>query len=281
VLPNAAKARPEAARPHFDRIVPTLDFFAYRGTIRAYNPSMALRMKLSPALFTRALPLLLGLALALPARAEQQFTARYSHSADNALTLGSAAGGEVGVDAGVIEWRSSAVLTESTKLNYGLGWSGYHFSRSAIMAVPESLQEFSVTLGASHRLNPRWLLIGSVSPGLYGDLEGSTSDAFNAPALFLANFLQSRELAWSFGLRADAFADKPVLPFVGVNWRFAPRWEFNLGFPRAGLSYELSGAVKLGLGATVQGGSVRHGGPATRRHVSRLPRNPRWPERGL
>jgi hypothetical protein len=198
---------------------------------------------------------LAGAALALPARADEQVIARYSHSADNPLLLANTPGGEVGVDAAFFDWRSSAALTEATKFNYGLSWSGYAFSRFGPMAVPEKLQEISLALGATHRLNPQWLLIASVQPGLYGDLEGGSHEAFNAPVMFLATWRQSRELAWSFGLRADPFADKPVLPFVGVNWRFAPQWEFTIGFPRAGFSYEVSPALMLGLGLTVQGGS--------------------------
>jgi hypothetical protein len=199
--------------------------------------------------------LVLAAAFVLPGRADEQITARYSRSANNSLLLGPAAAGEVGVDAAFFDWRSSVALTEATKLNYGLAWAGYHFSRSGPLAVPERLQEISLSLGATHRAGPKWLLIASLQPGLYGDLEGGSHDAFNVPAVFLATYLQSRELAWSFGLRADPFADKPVLPFVGVNWRFAPRGEFTLGFPRAGFGYEVSPALKLGLGATVQGGS--------------------------
>jgi hypothetical protein len=213
------------------------------------------RMKIPRCFCHFSSTLLLAAALALPARADEQVTVRYSHSADNPLMLGSTPGGEVGVDAAFFDWRSSAALTEATKLNYGVSWSGYDFSRSGPMAVPEKLQEISLAIGATHRLSPQWLLIASVQPGLYGDLEGGSHEAFNAPVMFLATWLQSRELAWSFGLRADPFADKPVLPFIGVNWRFAPQWEFTIGFPRAGFGYEVSPALKLGLGLTVQGGS--------------------------
>jgi hypothetical protein len=198
---------------------------------------------------------LLLAALALPGRSEGQISARYSRSAGNPLLLGPAPAGEVGVNAAFVDWRGSVAATEATKLNYGLSWSAYDFSRSGPMAVPETLREISLMLGATHRLGPQWLLIASLQPGLYGDLEDGKHEAFNVPAVFLATYLQSRELAWSFGLRADPFADKPLLPFVGVNWRFAPRWEFTLGFPRAGFGYELGPALKLGLGVTVQGGS--------------------------
>ncbi len=131
------------------------------------------------------------------------------------------------------------------------------------MAVPESLHEISLALGGTHRLSQQWLLIAGAQPGFYGDSQGDSLDGFNAPALFLANYARSSNLVWSFGLRVDAFADKPAIPFIGINWKFAPDWEFNLGLPRAGFSYEYSPVIKLGLGVTLQGGSY---------HIARDPR---------
>lgn len=143
-------------------------------------------MKFPPCFCRFSSPLFMAAALALPVRADEQLTARYSHSADNPLMLGSAPGGEVGVNAAFLDWRSSTALTEATKLNYGLSWSFYDFARSGPMAVPEKLQEISLALGATHRPSPQWLLIASVSPGLYGDLAGGSHEAFNAPVMLLA-----------------------------------------------------------------------------------------------
>jgi len=213
-----------------------------------------------PALF---LAVAAATALAASPAPDDRVSVRYSHSADNTLELGSAPGGEVGVHAAMLDWGSSLPINSSTRLNYGLGWSLFDFDRSGPMAVPDKLQKISLSLGASHRLNAQWLLLASVQPGLYGDLEGGSRDAFNATGLFLANYARSRELVWSFGLRADPFADKPVIPIVGVNWRFAPNWEFTVGFPRVGFGYEATPALKLGLGLSAQGGSF---------HVGRDPR---------
>ncbi len=193
--------------------------------------------------------------LAWPARADEQVSARYSHSADNALQQGRSPAGTTGVEAFFLDWRSSTPVSEAANVNYGLAWSRYDFSREGPLAVPEKLQELSVRLGASYRLDSRWLLVGSLQPGFYGDFDGVRNEAFNVPVLLLANYLHSRALTWSIGLRADPFADNPVLPIAGVNWRFAPQWEFTVGFPRAGVSYALTPALKLSLGATVQGGS--------------------------
>lgn len=210
------------------------------------------------------------LLLALPAaRAQPQAPARataavqFSWSADSGLTRAGAPAGEVGVRGLAASWRASAALSAATRLSYGLNWESFDFDRTGAPAVPATLREASVVLGASHRLNESWLLTGTVRPGLYGDDEGGGGDAFNAPLLLLATWVRSPELAWAFGLRADWFSERAVIPFVGVNWKFAPGWEFNLGMPRAGLSYEAGEALKLTLGASLQGGNY---------HVTRDPR---------
>lgn len=223
---------------------------------------MTTRPRASARLLLAALLSSASLAYAQPGDGDQ-VSVRYSHSADNALQAGSLPGGEVGVSAGFLEWRSSRGLTEATRLTYGVSWAGYDFQRSGPMAVPDRLQEIALDLGVLHRVNQQWIVIAAVQPGLYGDLEGGSSDAFNAPVMLLANFAQSRDLVWSFGLRADAFGENPVLPFLGVNWKFAPGWEFTIGYPRVGFGYEATPALKLGFGLTAQGGSF---------HVARDPR---------
>jgi hypothetical protein len=190
-------------------------------------------------------------------------TVGYSQSARGDITRGSAPAGEVGVSAFTGNWRSSAALTATTRLSFGVNWEHFDFDRTAAGAVPDTLQEVSVTLGASHRLSQAWLVTGTVRPGLYGDLEGGRNDAFNAPLLLLATWVRSPELAWAFGLRADWFSERAVIPFVGVNWKFAPGWEFALGLPRTGLTYDAGERLKLSLGASVQGGNF---------HVGRDPR---------
>lgn len=190
-------------------------------------------------------------------------TAQFSLSAEGALTRAGAPAGEAGVNAFTVNWRSTVPLSAATRLVYGLNGERFDFDRAAVVAVPDTLQEVSVVLGASHRLNPQWMLSGTIRPGLYGDSEGNSGDAFNAPLLLLATWRRSPELAWAFGLRVDGFSERAVVPLVGVNWKFAPAWEFVLGVPRAGVSYAAGDALMLTLGVSMQGGNY---------HVGRDPR---------
>jgi hypothetical protein len=212
--------------------------------------------------------LLLGLTLA-PLSAQRQAAGgsnvrvHYSGSAGSDLTRAGAAAGEVEVRALGATWRSTAALSPATQVEFGVNWESFDFDRSALNGVPDTLQEASIVLGLAHRAGSAWRITATARPGFYGDDEGMEGDAFNVPLLLLALWRQSPELAWAFGLRADWLSERAVIPLVGVNWRFAPDWEFVLGMPKAGVSYQANDALKLTLGASVQGGNF---------HVARDPR---------
>lgn len=218
----------------------------------------------------RLTPLLLVLAALTPiVRAQPQaavgssVNVQYSGTAGNDVTLGGGGAGEIEVRALLASWRTPVALGPATQLELGVNWESFDFDRTALSGVPRTLQETSLILGAVHRVGPAWRLAGTLRPGLYSDTEGAGRAAFNAPLLLLALWRQSPELGWAFGLRADWLSERPLLPVIGVNWKFAPGWEFALGMPRAGFTYQAGEALKFTLGASVQGGNF---------HVGREPR---------
>lgn len=215
------------------------------------------------------IPLLLLALLLTTLRAQPQAaggstaSVQYSASAGSDLTRAGTAAGEVEVRALNATWRSSVALPSGTLVQFGVNWENFDFDRSTLSGVPDTLQEASIVVGAAHQVGAAWRLTATARPGFYGDDDGLDGDAFNAPMLLLALWRQSPALGWAFGLRVDWLSERAVIPLVGVNWKFAPDWEFVLGMPRAGVSYQASEALKLTLGASVQGGNF---------HVARDPR---------
>ena len=61
-----------------------------------------------------------------------------------------------------------------------------------------------------------------------------------------------KELAWAFGVRADWFSERAVIPFIGVNWKFAPGWDarFTAGHYRESYDNENFGAFGPSIYAT-------------------------------
>ncbi len=139
----------------------------------------------------------------------------------------------------------------------GLNFKTYLIDATGLVPVPDSLQEASLTLGLQRKLSPTWSAMGVLKPGFYGDFEDLDGDSFNAPFLFMANYVAREELVWTFGLNVNLFSDNPVLPLVGVRWRFAPDWTLSVAFPRTAVSYQASKALTYSVGIRFEGGNYR------------------------
>lgn len=215
---------------------------------------MRFSLRLLAGMFAAGLPFTL---LAQSRQDSHSVTVRFSHSTENEVAAGGFAPADLSVNATRIVWQSALPMSESTRFSYGANWTRFDFDRPNTLPLPDTLDEIAIDLGLTHRLNDRWRLSAKISPGLYGDLENNPGDAFNAPVLALATWRQNASLAWSFGLRADAFSDNPVLPIIGVDWEISPTWRFTIGMPRAGFTYRATPELDIGLGVSVQGGNYR------------------------
>ena len=186
------------------------------------------------------------------------YDAGWSYSSQEDLTHSGARVGEVSVNHLEFSLSGRAKLTEATSFVYGLAYATNRLETSAPI-LPDELSEISLNLGVMHRVSPTWNLAAYLRPGFYGDFDKFNRESFNAPLLLTAVYAPSRELVWLFGLNVNPFSDNPVLPIVGVRWQFAPDWNFNLGFPRSGFTYQFSESLSLSAGVAFQGGSFRVG----------------------
>jgi hypothetical protein len=139
----------------------------------------------------------------------------------------------------------------------GLNYRTYQIDATGSVPVPQSLNEISATLGLQRRLSPTWSVLAVLKPGLYGDFEQINGDSFNAPLLALANYSVRPGLTWTFGLNVSAIGENPVLPAIGVSWRFAPELTFNLAYPRTDVTWQVSQALATSIGIRFEGGSYR------------------------
>lgn len=186
------------------------------------------------------------------------YDAGWSYSSREDLTRSGARAGEVSVNRFDFSLSGRTKLTEATSFGYGLAYATNRLEASAAI-LPDELSELSLNLGLVHRYSETWNLAVYLRPGFYGDFDKFNSEAFNAPFLATAAYTPSRELTWLFGLNVNPFSDNPVLPILGVRWQFAPDWNFNLGFPRSGFTYQFSDSLSLSAGVAFQGGSFRVG----------------------
>ena len=81
----------------------------------------------------------------------------------------------------------------------------------------------------------------------------------DSPLIFSAAYLANPDLQWVFGLRVDPLSSYPVIPALGVRWKFADQWTLQAILPRPRLEYELDERFQVHLGADVELGTFRMG----------------------
>lgn len=182
------------------------------------------------------------------------FQAEVAHASREGLDRGDTPSGEVGVTSARFS-VGARYQPDTTAYLVGIAAATHELDVTGAL-LPERVAELSVNLGLQRPYRGKWIAAFYARPGFYGDFE-EVSDSFNVPVLALAHYRRSADLTWSFGLNANALSDNPVLPIVGVSWRFAPDWQFQLGFPQSGLTRRLSDQLSLRTGVSFSGGSFR------------------------
>ena len=185
-----------------------------------------------------------------------QLANSYSFSIDAA---GSADFENIGGDASVTTWEASishsfAHGSQGARVFIGAATKRHDISASAGIPLPDSLESWALTAAYLKPLSREWSLYVSTKPGLYHDGSKASSDAVNVPISVFARYSTQPELAWTFGIMGDFFDENPVIPVVGVDWRFAPGWRFNVGYPWIGVGRELGSNWEVRGGVQFQGG---------------------------
>jgi hypothetical protein len=116
-----------------------------------------------------------------------------------------------------------------------------------------------MVLGFDYQLADQWLVRAEVQPGVYSDLRDVHWNDVDAPLVLGAAYLANEDLQWFLGLRVDARSQYPVLPAIGVRWKFSDQWTLNLQPPKPRLEYEVSDNFLLYFGAGVEAGTFRVG----------------------
>lgn len=180
-----------------------------------------------------------------------------SFSSEEEIARGATLLGELAVQHFAVSASGRTPLSAETNLLYGAAYSVHVLDASTALPLPDRLAELSLNVGVRHQLNPQWTVSVFLRPGFYSDFEDLDGKSFNVPLLALASYGQSRDLIWSFGLSANAFNERAVMPVVGVNWRINPAWSFSVGFPRSGFAWRATEKLTARAGVGFQGGNFR------------------------
>jgi hypothetical protein len=191
---------------------------------------------------------------------DNSYTLTFNSGGDADLERGSTKLGELSYRSARFSWQGTSPWGESgMSVVYGVTVEQFWLSPDDTLPLPEDLGSVAAVLGLRMPLSQQWILSATLRPGVYSDFEDTGTRDLNVPTLLTATYLQSRELAWVFGLNVNFFNENPVLPALGVRWQFDPNWTLTVGYPRTGIGYKATERLNLGVGATAEGGSFHVG----------------------
>ena len=163
-------------------------------------------------------------------------------------------------------WRSwpsrvrdvvSARLGQGPILRLGFDWERFSFALPNRAPLPNTLQSLNAVVGLDLQLFDSWLVRLEAQPGFYSGSADFAARDFNVPFVIGGSYIASADLQWIVGVSVDVNRALPVLPAVGVRWKFADRWLLNAVLPRPRLEYEFSKDLTLFGGADLRGSTYR------------------------
>lgn len=158
-------------------------------------------------------------------------------------------------------FRYGATFIPGGNMNWSLGLDlqTLHFGGLPASPLPDGLYALSVPLGINWRWTDRLSFVAEVSPGIYTDFDGITSEAFNAPILAGVTYSVNPDLLLVLQLSLDARRDVLLIGGPGVRWRFAERWTLSLILPRPRIEFVPADGWMLTAGGEIVGGAYQLG----------------------
>lgn len=141
----------------------------------------------------------------------------------------------------------------------GFGWKRMEFAYHVESGNPGALQAVKVPIGASWELGEVTTLGVQIQPGVYSDSYDISLGDVNVPVGIRLFHGHESDLMWMVGLQANAWHEFPVIPDIGVRWRFWYDFVLDARLPNPRLEYELSDRWTTFAGFEWLGGAYRVG----------------------
>jgi opacity protein-like surface antigen len=167
--------------------------------------------------------------------------------------------GSVDENSADLKYVFSPQITKDLLLRFGVEWHRLSFGISDRAPVPGVLQQISTVLGFDYQLAEQWLVRLEVQPGVYANSGDVRWDNLDAPLVFGAAYLKDPDVQWFFGLRLDVRSQYPILPAVGVRWKFSDEWTLNFALPNPRLEYDVNEHLIFYGDAGLSAGTYRVG----------------------
>lgn len=167
--------------------------------------------------------------------------------------------GSVAVSQLEFEAAFSLPAPDTWRFSSALSWQRTGLDLSGAVPLPDKLERIGVSFMAikdlAQEIGPGWTAVARISPSFSSDDGAISGDSFSLFGLAALGKKVSPTFSWQAGIVGVTRGDMKVIPMVGVRWLFAPDWELSVGFPRTGVAYKVSEALRLNAGVMVQGGT--------------------------
>ncbi len=164
-------------------------------------------------------------------------------------------GGSLSEQHGSIESIASIHLDDDILLRVGAAGERYSFGLTGELALPEELQSANLVIGADIDIAEQWMMRLEIHPGVYSDRWQASFRDLNCPLIIGFSWLPDKDLQWFFGLYANARADCPIMPGLGLRWKFADRWTLMALPPNPRVEFDLTENLALFCGADLHYGA--------------------------
>jgi hypothetical protein len=132
---------------------------------------------------------------------------------------------------------------------FGFEYQSFSFGVPQQSVVPKNLIQASAVIGFDYQVPDEWLLRVELEPGIYSDFRDISWRDVDMPLLIGGAYLANPDLQWLFGMRVDVRSDFPVLPAIGIRWKYSDQWTLNLMAPKPRIEYDVNQRLQLHAGA--------------------------------
>jgi hypothetical protein len=188
-----------------------------------------------------------------------EFDAKWGYVADTIVEGPGPSFDSGGEQSSHLRYVLSPQITSRVLLHFGAEWQRFSFSPPRLAPVPDTLQGVNAILGADWQFSDRWLFRADLRPGVYSTFRDVSWTHVDAPVFLGGVYLVNPNLQWFFGVRVDLRSEYPVIPGIGVRWKFADEWTLSAVLPTPRLEYAIDSRFKAHFGADLKTGSFRVG----------------------
>jgi hypothetical protein len=186
-----------------------------------------------------------------------ELEAKWAYTGGSDIRGGGTEFGSSDEQSSLLRYVLSPQVTRRMLLHFGAEWQRYSFGLSDSALVPNTLQQASAILGFHWQFNDQWLFRADIHPGVYSDFHDVSGRDVDVPILLGAAYLANADLQWVFGVRIDPRSNYPVIPAVGLRWKFAEDWTLNAIVPEPRLEYEINDRLNAYLALGIDAETFR------------------------